>query len=100
MFETAEITEWIKWFLIIFVAVIIAWEKAKRWHYGKTNKDRRSQNPNLESKVIKLCQAFKDHEKNDKERNADIKNELRHLGEEQSRQAVSIGTLKGRMNSK
>ncbi len=96
----AEIIEWVKWFLIIFVSVIIAWEKAKRWHYSRTHKDRRSPNPNLETKVTNLCTAFKTHEKNDELRTKDIKEEIWHLREEQSRQAVSIGTLKGRMNSR
>ena len=98
--STAEITEWIKWLVIIIVALIMAWEKAKRWHYRRTGKDRRSSNPNLESKVTRLCQDFKNHEKNDKERSKLVKEELWHLREEQGRQAVSIGTLKGRMNSR
>lgn len=97
---TAEIAEWVKWLLLIFVAVIMAWEKAKRWYYGRANKDRRNSNPNLETKVNKLCQAFKIHEQNDKERREEIKEELWHLREEQSRQGISIGTLKGRMNSR
>ena len=95
-----ETGEMIKWLVIIFVAVITAWEKAKRWHYRRAGKDRRSSNPNLESKVQKLCQAFKIHEKNDEQRTKDVKEELWHLREEQGRQAVSIGTLKGRMNSR
>jgi len=95
-----EIVEWIKWFVIILVAVIMAWEKLKRWHYHRIGKDRRSSNPNLESKVGKLCQAFKIHEENDRQRAKDTKEELWHLREEQGRQAVSIGTLKGRMNSR
>ena len=97
---TTEIGELIKWFVIILVAAITTWEKAKRWHYRRAGKDRRSPNPNLESKVIKLCQAFKIHEKNDEQRAKDTKEELWHLREEQGRQAVSIGTLKGRMNSR
>ena len=96
----AEIGEWIKWLVIILVGVVMAWEKAKRWHYRRTGKDRRSSNPNLEVKVNKLCQAFKIHEKNEAQRTKDFKEELWHLREEQSRQAVSIGTLKGRMNSR
>ena len=98
--EASEITDWIKWLLIIFVSAIMAWEKGKRWYYGRANKDRRTPNPNLESKVTRLCQDFKNNEKNDKERTKEIKDELWHLREEQGRQAVSIGTLKGRMNSK
>lgn len=86
--------------VVILVGVVIAWEKAKRWHYKRTGKDRRNANPNLETKVTNLCRDFKNHEKNDKERTEGIKKELWHLREEQSRQAVSIGTLKGRMNSK
>ena len=97
---TAELTEWIKWFLIIFVAVIVSWEKAKRWYYGRGKKDRRSTNPNLELKVIKLCQAFKDHEKHDDQRTEEIKAELKHFREEQGRHSVSIGVLKSRLNSK
>ena len=97
---TAEIGEWAKWIVIILVAAITTYEKVKRWHYRKAGKDRRSPNPNLESKVIKLCTAFKQHEKLDKERCDDIKKELWHLREEQSRQGVSIGTLKGRINSR
>lgn len=96
----AEIGEWIKWLVIVLVAVIIAWEKAKRWHYRRTGKDRRNSNPNLEQKLLNLCRDFKNHEKNDKERTKEIKDELRHLREEQGRQAVSIGTLKGRMNAR
>ena len=100
MMLPAEIGEWIKWLAISFVVIITAWEKAKRWHYRRVGKDRRSSNPNLESKVTKLCQAFKIHEKNDEQRMKDVKEEIWHLREEQSRQAISIGTLKGRMNSK
>ena len=96
----AEIGEWIKWLVIILVAIIMAWEKAKRWHYRKVGKDRRSPNPNLESKVTRLCEAFKIHEKNDERRSKEVKDELWHLREEQGRQAVSMGTLKGRMNSR
>ncbi len=95
-----EIGELIKWLVIIIVAVITAWEKAKRWHYRRAGKDRRTPNPNLETKVTKLCEGFKIHEKNDRDRQKEIKDELWHLREEQSRQAVSIGTLKGRMNSR
>ena len=98
--STAEIGEWIKWIVIVIVALIMAWEKTKKWHYSRTGKDRRSSNPNLETKVNKLCQAFKLHEQNDKERRKETKEELWHLREEQGRQAVSIGTLKGRMNSR
>ena len=86
--------------MIVLVAVIMAWEKAKRWHYRRTGKDRRSTNPNLESKVTKLCTAFKNHEKNDKERTKLIREEIWHLREEQSRHTSSIGVLKGRMNAR
>lgn len=96
----AEITEWIKWFLIIIVSIIMAFEKTRRWYYRRNGKDRRSPNPNLETKVTNLCRDFKNHEKNDKERTKEIKDELWHLREEQGRQGVSIGTLKGRMNSR
>lgn len=96
----AEVTELIKWFLIIIVSIIMACEKAKRWYYRRNGKDRRSPNPNLETKVTNLCQDFKNHEKNDIERTEGIKKELWHLREQQGRQAVSIGTLKGRMNSR
>jgi len=96
----AEIGEWVKWLVIVLVGVVMAWEKAKRWHYRRVGKDRRSDNPNLEVKVNKLCTAFKIHEENDRQRAKDTKEELWHLREEQGRQAVSIGTIKGRMNAK
>lgn len=95
-----EIGEWTKWLVIILVAGITTWEKAKRWHYRRAGKDRRSPNPNIETKLSNLCHDFKNHEKNDKERIEGIKKELWHQREEQSRQAVSIGILKGRMNSR
>ena len=98
--EASEITKWVEWFLIIIVSIIMTWERLRRWHFRKSGKDRRSSNPNLETKVNKLCQAFKIHEQNDKERRKETKEELWHLREEQGRQAVSIGTLKGRMNSR
>ena len=97
---TIEIGELIKWLVIIFIAIITTWERAKRWYYRRAGKDRRSSNPNIETKLSNLCRDFKNHEKNDKDRTKEIKEELWHLREEQGRQAVSIGTLKGRMNSR
>lgn len=98
--ELSEISDWIKWFLIIFVAIIMAWEKAKRWHYRRAGKDRRTPNPNLETKVTKLCAAFEAHEKNDEKRTDEIKSEVGHLREQQGRHAVTLGVLKSRMNSR
>lgn len=95
-----DIGEAIKWVAIAFIVIITAWEKAKRWHYRRAGKDRRSSNPNLETKVQKLCQAFKMHEKNDEQRAKDFKDELWHLREQQSRHTASIGKLTGRMNSR
>ncbi len=96
----AEIGEWIKWVVIILVAIIMAWEKAKRWHYRKSGKDRRSDNPNLGTKVTKLCEAFKIHEKNDDKRTDEIKQEVTHLREEQGRHAITLGVLKSKVNSR
>lgn len=99
--EIAEITEWVKGGLILIVSIIVAWEKLKRWRYKKNGKDRRQPaNPHdlgkIDTKLTKLCQAFKDHEKYDSERTTEIKSELRHLREEQGRHTVSIAVLKGK----
>lgn len=98
--NTVALMEWIERLVIIFIAGLVAWEKAKKWHYSKPGKDRRSSNPNLESKVTKLGQAFKDHEQYDKERCERIEAEMRHIHEEQGRHTVSIEVLKTRMNMK
>ncbi|NVM21414.1 MAG: hypothetical protein HWN68_06505 [Desulfobacterales bacterium] len=36
-----HIVQWVERVAILLVAIIIAWEKAKRWYYGKNNRDRR-----------------------------------------------------------
>ena len=95
----AEVSEWIKWFLIIFVAIIIAWEKAKRWNFKRNGKDRRKPNPHpdIGYKLTKLCADFEAHEKNDEKRTDEIKLEVRHLREEQGRHAITLGVLKSKV---
>ncbi len=95
-----ELTEWIKWLLIIIVSAVMAWERLKRWYYRRNGKDRRSPNPSIETKVSNLCRDFKNHEKNDKERTQEMKDEFHELRKEQVQQGVSIGKLEGRMNSR
>lgn len=43
---------------ILIIGVIIAWEKAKRWHYKRNGKDRRSNNPHQQPGFAQTC---KDH---------------------------------------
>lgn len=36
-----DILKWAQPIAIFIVAIVIAWEKSKRWYYGKNGKDRR-----------------------------------------------------------